>query len=292
MRILYYTSGTTGSGRVVIGASIGNALRRAGVQVDYRILSSCPFAHLADRLGFDHREIPLEMSERLGPEAWPGSELYAAIRQFHPDVLLVLLYWMPLQFILPELACRKVFLCWDAHPRYYTVPLPQGTLHFQPDQYHRLVKIEPFQAPFPAGEVNPLVIRGRDEILPRSEALRRLSLREEGRHCLFAFNGEPGEFEAARKAYSYLEEQGYRMFYSTNYRSGIFPAVDYFSAFDLLVTGAGYNAFWEARYFQKEAVFVPLPRRFEDQERRAGMYEDYTFERNGADQLVELLLGL
>ena len=60
MRVVYYTSGITGSGRVVRGLSIWNALRRAGVSWEYTILSSAPFAHLAERLGVSHVEVPLE----------------------------------------------------------------------------------------------------------------------------------------------------------------------------------------------------------------------------------------
>ena len=58
MKILYYTSGITGSGRVVRGISIGNAFKRKGLQDSYTILSSSKFAFLADDFG--HIEIPPE----------------------------------------------------------------------------------------------------------------------------------------------------------------------------------------------------------------------------------------
>jgi UDP-N-acetylglucosamine:LPS N-acetylglucosamine transferase len=82
------------------------------------------------------------------------------------------------------------------------------------------------------------------------------------------------------------------MVYATDHPAGLFPAVDYFNAVDYLICGAGYNAFWEAVYFQKEAYFIPLPRNFEDQRRRVAECQDHLFEENGADQLVELLLQL
>ncbi len=92
--------------------------------------------------------------------------------------------------------------------------------------------------------------------------------------------------------YSYLEDEGWKMVYSTNYQGGLFPAVDYFNAFEMLICGAGYNAFWEAVYFQKEAIFVPQQRRFENQAWRVAECQDYQFTRNGADELVEMILGL
>jgi UDP-N-acetylglucosamine:LPS N-acetylglucosamine transferase len=79
------------------------------------------------------------------------------------------------------------------------------------------------------------------------------------------------------------------MVYSTNYQGGLFPVLDYFNAFDLLICSAGYNAFWEARFFDKEAIFIPVPRRFEDQRKRVEENLDYTFKENGADQLVDMI---
>ena len=54
---------------------------------------------------------------------------------------------------------------------------------------------------------------------------------------------------------------------------------------------AGYNAFWEARYFGKEACFAPFPRHFEDQYHRVRVNSDYVPKENGADELVKRLLG-
>lgn len=142
-------------------------------------------------------------------------------------------------------------------------------------------------------QLNPIVIRNRDEILSREEAHRRLGITDnsEGKKvCLFAFNGKPGEFEEKQKTYSYLEEEGYRMVYSTNFQGGLFPAADYFNGADLLISGAGYNAYWEAMYFEKDVIFIPLHRRFESQRRRVETCSGYRFSENGADQLAREIL--
>ena len=293
MKILYYATGTTGSGHQVIGLSIANALRRRGVEHTLTLLSSSPgFAGLADRMGVSHREVPLENETQLSPEAFASSALYRTIVELNPDVLIVAMHWFMLASFIRELPCRKVYLCRQVDERFFTIPLPENSLAFRPEDYDLALSIEPFQTTLPLRRINPIVLRNRDEILPRAKALGKLGLTEGGNHCLFAFNGKPGEFEDTRKMYSYLGEEGYQMVYSTNYQGGLFPAVDYFNAFEMLICGAGYNAFWEAVYFQKETIFVPQPRRFENQSWRVEECQEYAFERNGADELVELILGM
>jgi len=291
MRIVYYTSGVTGSGRLVRGLSIGNALRRAGSDPGYTLVSSSPFGRLADLLGFAHREIPAESEDRLSPNAYPHSVAYRTLQELKPDILLVDLLWFPLVHFLDELPGRKVFLWQQLDSGFFTIPLPGGPISFDPAQYDLVVAIEPFTGEGPASQVNPLILRNRDEILPRADALTALDL-VEGKHCLIAINAHPGDFERVRERYFYLANSGYRLVHSTNYQGGLFPAVDYFNAFDLIVCGASYNAFWEAVYFDKEAIFVPVATRFADGERLIREYRGYRFEENGADQLVRILLGL
>ena len=73
---------------------------------------------------------------------------------------------------------------------------------------------------------------------------KKLNLHGNKNVCLFSFNGKPGEFKDIKKRYSYLEDAGYTMVYTTNYDGGLFPAVD------------------------------------------------YSFDENGADQLVDIMLGI
>jgi len=291
MRIVFYTSGITGSGRVVYGISIGTALRRRGVDAEITILSSSPFASLADRLGFNHVEISLESEEELSEATYRRSELYKAITSLKPDILIVDLQWFSLHSFIQALQCAKVFLCRQVDDRFFTVPLSNGSISFRSEDYTEVIATEPFACKIPMRRVNPLVIRNRDEILSREEVRKRLDLHGSNKVCLFAFNGEPGEFERIKKQYSYLEDVGYTMVYSTNYDGGLFPAVDYFNAFDLIICSAGYNAFWEAVYFRKEAIFVPVQRRFESQRQRIQECGGQFFDENGADQLVDILIN-
>jgi hypothetical protein len=293
VRIVYYTVGASGSGNLVLGLSIANALRRHGGEDTFTILSSSPrFLQLADQMGVHHREIPFEDETQLSRTASRSSALYNTIVSLDPDVLIVTLHWFMLSTFIQELPCKKVFLCRQAEDRFFSMTVAGENRAFQPQDYDLALAIEPFPTHQPLQRINPIVLRNRDEILPRRNALTTLGLKEEGNHCLFAFNGGPGEFERVKKTYSYLEDEGYEMVYSTNYRGGLFPAVDYFNAFEMIICGAGYNAFWEAVYFQKDAVFVPGPRRFENQVWRVEECQEYAFARNGADDLVELIFGM
>jgi hypothetical protein len=291
MKILYYTSGVTGSGRVVRGIAVGNALKRKGIRADYRILSSCPFAHLAERFDIPHNEIPPEGENRLGGDAYKESALYTAITSLAPDILLIDLLWFPLYFFIETLPCTTVFLWHEVDERFFRIDLAEGRrITFQPQMFDHVIAIEPYTKDIgTGGEVNPLILRNRNEIHSRKDAINKLDIEEGKKNCLLAYNGHPGDFEKLKKMYSYLEDECYQMVYTTNYKGGLFPVIDYFNAFDLIICGAGYNSFWETRFFEKEAVYYPPATRFYDPQRLVRDYHDYTFEENGADQLVALI---
>ena len=137
-----------------------------------------------------------------------------------------------------------------------------------------------------------MIIRNRDEILDRAAALGALQLPEGSKHCLLAVNGNPGDLERVQSRFAYLRDIGYHLFTSTNYQGGLFPAVDFYNAFELVICGASYNSFWETIYFNKEAIYVPTRTRFVRSERLIEQYRDYSFTTNGADQLVDIILQL
>jgi hypothetical protein len=276
----------------VQGLSIYNAYARQGLQAEFCLLSSSPLAHLADRLGVPHAEIPLEDERQLSQQNWPASKLYQFLASYRPDILLVDLLWLPLYHFIRELPGKKVFLCRQINARYFDIDLPSGDITFRPEDYDLLLATEPWEPPFPMRPINPIIIRNREEILSRREALERLELPEGSPCCLFAFTGAAEDVAGVKQMFAYLGEEGYRMVYGSDYPAGLFPIMDYYHAFDYLVCGAGYNAFWEAVYLEKPAYFIPRPRHFEDQYRRVAECQEHYFEKNGADQLVELLAGL
>jgi hypothetical protein len=141
-------------------------------------------------------------------------------------------------------------------------------------------------------ELNPFLLRNRDEILSRKEAAEKLKLHRKEKTCFLYCNGEPGEHKEIRDMFDYIGEEGYHTVYSTNYGGGIFPVVDYFNAANRVVFGGGYNSFWETKYFQKDAVYVPAEIIFENQEYRIQHNREFTFEENGDDQLVDIIMKM
>jgi len=292
VNIIYYTSGITGSGRVVRGISIGNALRRKGVDCEYAILSGSHFSFLTERLNIKHIEIPLEDEEPLSKSEYKYSALYRTLMETNPDVLIIDLLWFSLYHFIHELPCKRIFLCRQVDDEFFSIEFTDESIKFRPGDYDILLAIEPFSSSIQMKQINPIVIRNRDEILSRKEALIKLGIDDDQKNCFITYNGEPGEFEEVKKKYSYLDEVGYQVVTTSNYEGGLFPSVDYFNAFDLIICGAGYNSYWEVVYFDKDVIFSPAVRLFETGERRINECQGYTFDENGADQLVDIIMNM
>jgi hypothetical protein len=292
MKIVYYSSAVSGSGHIVTGIAIGNALKRKQRNAEYSILSSSSYAYLADFCAISHLEIPLEDSTDLKAERYQQSHLFTTLNSLDPDILIVDLSWFMLHSFIDQLPAKKIILFRRIADEAFSIDLSWGTIRFRPDKYDFVFKTEPFTSAVEMDQINPLIIKNREEIYSRADALRFMDLDSKHPICFFTVTGNPGEFEQIKKSYSYLEDEGYQMVYTTNIGDGIFPIVDYFNAADLLICGAGYNAFWEAVFFEKKAFFVPIRRRFEDTYQRVAECQDYRFEQNGADQLADLILQL
>lgn len=268
--------------------SIGNALKRKGITHNFTILSSSRFSFLADEY-FKHIEIPVENEIEHSKENYKSSILYKTLMELKPDLLIVDHIWFTLCNFITELPFKKIYLSTQVDDTYFNLSLGDTKFIFKPDNYDFIFAIEPHYSSIKMKQLHPFIIRNKDEILSGKNALSKLDLQEKNKNCLFAINGMPNEFEEIKKMYSYLEGEGYDMFYTSNYKGGIFPIVDYFNAFDMIVCSAGYNAFWEAKYFNKEAILIPVPRRYENQQKRIDAGIDYKFDKNGADQLTDII---
>jgi hypothetical protein len=291
MKILYLTSGATGAGRVVRGIAIGNALKRKRVDCDYAVISGSPFASLVDQLDIRHLDIPLEPVERFSSKECRDTIFYRTLVSENPDIILVDLIWFPLHHFIEELGCKKVFLCRQVDKSFFAIDVPENPISFRPQDYDLVLGIEPFRGAAPMRQINPILLRNRDEILSRERAVVELAVDSEQPVCILSYSGHPGDFERVKKDYSYLESE-YQMVYTTTHDKGIFPIVDFYNAADFVVCGAGYNSFWETVYLGKEAHFVPIEARFESGNKRVEEYRDYRFEQNGADQLVDIIIDL
>lgn len=130
MKIVYYTSGVTGSGRVVRGIAIANAFRRKSVPCEFTILHSSRFGFLAE--GFaDQMEIPLEDERAHSSEHYESSAVFRELVRLDPDILIVDLVWFTLQSFINGLHCKKLFLLTQiADDRFFSIDLSDGKLVF------------------------------------------------------------------------------------------------------------------------------------------------------------------
>lgn len=180
----------------------------------------------------------------------------------------------------------KVPLCRQVEKRFFTITTSDGQEAFDPTAYDSIYKIEPFQLPFPAVELNPIVIRNHDEILSREAALSRLGIDGKRSVCLVSYSGSDGKHQPLLEEANKL---GTTMEQVTVSNGEKFPVVDCFQAVDLVISTAGYNSFWEVRYFRKNSIFIPMPKRFENQDQRLHTCRELNFDDNGADQLIQAI---
>jgi len=286
MRIVYYTGATLGSGRLVFGMSIANALERNGIECRYTMLHSSSVSNIAEN--YHHIKIPYEYESELSKNNFKKSVLYKTIKKLKPDILLVNHQWFSIYHILDDLNCKKIYLADYTYDNHFKIKLLDGELVFKPEKYDLVLGIEPFDSAIPMERINPLIIRNKDEILPRNKALKRLGLDGKQRSALFSIGYQPNHYERIREKYSYLEKEYVLVYLPFD----IFPAVDYYNAFDLIVCGGGYNNVWEANYFNKKAMFEPIPMNFSNQSVRIKISENFHFDINGADQLVEIIMNM
>ncbi len=220
----------------------------------------------------------------------PASALFNTLMDLKPDILIVDRLWFSLYHFISDLPCRKIFLTIQVRDDFFRIALPGGTLSFRGDHYNRVLAIEPFESSVPMERINPIILRNRNEIYSREEALQKLGFPREKNIALIALNFKGDYYSKLKTKYAYLEDVGYDVIYTTNLEGGgIFPVVDYFNAIDLVICGAGYNQFWEVIYFDKESVFENVPLNFSDTEKRIRECQEFSFEINGADQLVDII---
>ena len=290
MRIIYYCAAVTGSGHTVRGIAIHNALVRSGLPCEFTMVGTLGMPELARAQGIPVVELAHETFETLAPDRYRGSETFRTLETLDADILIVDLAWFATHRIVADLGATTVLLVRQASEDFFSYEYEDDEVRFDPSSYDRVIRIEPCDLPFDAHPIDPIVIRNPSEILGRADAAAALGLDPNRPAALIATNGKPGEFEKLTQTYSYLDDD-YQLFCTSNHHGGVFPIVHYFNAFDFLVCSGGYNAFWEAVFFGKEALFVPHARRFESQTERIERCQDYQFTGNGADQLVRLLLG-
>jgi hypothetical protein len=150
---------------------------------------------------------------------------------------------------------------------------------FEASLFARIITIEPVESVPATDRIDPVVVCNRDELRPREDLRQLLSVPEGEALHLAVQAGLPGEAESlALLRFRVLDL----------HRGAPMPLAPWLSGVDLLRTGAGYNAYWEARWLGHDSrtTFVPFPRRIDDQAWRLRVGADVRPKENGADVLA------
>ncbi|HXO18893.1 MAG TPA: hypothetical protein VOA87_03090 [Thermoanaerobaculia bacterium] len=286
MKVAYFTAGTVGAGHLVRGIAVGKGLERAGFRGAYRMFGPpLPFPLACRREDYQAVEIFGDRSLRDRRLA-PTSDLARRLTEFAPDLLVVDLFWAPLYWLLPALGCAAWLLVRTCPPVWLVGP-PEAP--FPAQQFDRIVGIEPVAYPAVAETIDPIVVANPDELRPAGDLRQRFGIPLGGELVVVLHAGERGEAAVLRDAAAAERPLTLDLFEP----GALFPAAVWLSGADRIVSGAGYNAYWEARWLGHagRTTFVPFRRSIDDQARRLTAFGDYSPRVNGADTLAGWIVG-
>jgi hypothetical protein len=317
VRVAFFTAGTTGAGHLVRGLALRRALARAGSRAEYAMFAPrSPYLFTrAPGVASSLREVAMDHEVLRDPARAPDTELARALRDYAPDVLLVDLFWAPLRNVLPLAGCEAWLLVRSVPERWFVGPPGHP---YERDRFARVIAIEPGAGLGHEDEtIAPVVIANPDERRPRGALREALGVRGAGEQRLVVVQqaGAPGEWAtllatAAKAAADVaphvitfarddetdasraVAEQAVAVARARLHDgAGLFPLAEWLGDADEVVSGAGYNAFWESRWlgYADRTRFVPFSRRIDDQAWRLRACGGVRPTENGADVLARRL---
>jgi hypothetical protein len=292
MRVAYFCLGS-GSGNLMIGASIYNAFVRAGDRPEFTAITDSEFSPLF-RKWFNVIRIKPEPDKLFTDDL--NTELYRALKSVNPELIIVFMMWMPILPILEEFSCPKVLLIRECPEKWLSMKTgPADWLKINLTDYNAAYSVEPGFQPPGFQPLPPLILKNKDELPSKKASMIELGLEPGQKLCIAANNGSDDEYRDIVEKSKELCPDNYRLILSTNKESSdptLFPLIDYLPAADLVVASAGYNLFYECRYLYVHARFFAYNRKAEDQNWRIKTNSNYHFHTNGADVLVSRLVNI
>lgn len=290
MKVRFISLGN-GAGHLMRGIAIYNAIRRNNLSVDYKIIGiNKVHPKITKSYPFEAVEvIPSRFETDL-----TNTPLYRRLTSEKIALVVVDHAWAWTRNILRDMDCRKIALFRQISPAFLRLRFEGRRIDYDPGIFNQVYLIEPFKSPIDGKEIPPIVARNPDEVLPRHEARFQLQVPGNKPCAVVSQTGVfKDEIDQVNSVFSRLPDfEKYHRIRSSSYDdNSIFPLLDYYNGIDLVVSGAGYNTFWETQYFRKKALFFPFRRAEEDQEVRIKTCANRVFKENGADLLVNELLG-
>jgi hypothetical protein len=297
--IVYYAFGG-GMGHATRAAAILRQLRRWGCD-DFLALTNARLP-----LPFERENIPFQHFTDCAPDAL-RAQVPQAIAELAPQVLVVDVFPCgivgELTDILSSLPCRKS-LVYRHLQEPFAAKMRDALSHFD---CVLLAEPPPTPLPCPVVDCCPILLRNADELLPRAEAKARLGAAEHETVVLGVSSDDAAWtqdfFDLLRKIWEQLKPQAQlrlatvaglapaskretddsveatqRLRRISRLEAGASPAalrtdhyplIELFNGVEVVVGASGYNLFHEAQACGVEAIFLPQPRRYDDQFWRA-----------------------
>jgi predicted glycosyltransferase len=302
IRCLFYASNGHGLGHLIRTLAIARALRASKPDIDIMFVTNSEACQLAWREGFPVVKLLSPPSNFLELDIPTREELrrinrgivYAVLKGFAPD--LVVVDFFPLGQIgdmmpLHSHAARKIFIARERNAA------AEIATHAQLiESMYKLVLI-----PHQASEVEDrkpanvrtlytgaIMIRSRDEALPREQARARLGLAPDGFTVFVGFGGggnpayeavQQWALEQARTARNWifavarpplLRSQSTAALQNGTKEISYMPMAECWSAFDAAISTLGYNSTAELLHHGVPTLFIELAGGLDDWARRAG----------------------
>jgi UDP:flavonoid glycosyltransferase YjiC (YdhE family) len=291
-RILFVTSNGTGLGHLTRSMAIA---RRLDPSFEPLVLTLSAAAPVVRELGFPVEYVASYGTPGAGSD-WRWSRrlrarLRAAIAEAAPQVL-VFDGAHPYQALIDALGgaratravwCRRPMWQPGSNPgalsrsRFFDAVLEPGEFAAREDRGATVARRDEAHA------VGPIVFCGDDELLARADAERELGLEPGKVNVLVQLGQGPEVAGAVKRCLGHLSEHAEVQVAALSstiaklltvpegivHLRSTYPMSRYFAAFDFAVSAAGYNAYHELIRFGVPALYVPMPRRTDDQVARA-----------------------
>lgn len=285
MHVTLVLAGTTGAGHLTRALALVRAVERAGRPLRVSIVGPPnPWSAIRFPEWVARREIAFRPEEYTTPERARESALGTTLSALAPDVVLCDLHWVPVQQVLAAGISTPAWLLLRSHvPRWLDGP---SFATFERELWERVFAIEPIGLPCAHQSLEPVVVGNPGERMPPDALHRHLGLTPGTPLTVAMQAGEVGEVEQL------LGEPVGHLLQSDLRAEGVpYPLGLWLQGATRVLSGAGYNAFWEAKWLGhfERTRFTAFPRPIDDQAWRIRECAAYRMRENGADQLVRLL---
>ena len=284
----------SGAGHLFGGLSLWQAFKAIIPDLTYYLLTDSGFPVPIEDDSLEILRMNLEPQKFFSRDK--DTMLYQYLEHLNPDVIIVDHIWLPVMPILESFNAKKIIYFRQVQPQWLQTPeLPDGSVKaFTPDDYDLVFNIEPGFELDHAQQVPPLIGVSSENVKSPDIIRRVLNVPDGKKLALAAHNGHPGELEQILTEAD-IDREEYHLVSLSNMKDEadqLFPLSHYLSGVDLAIGGCGYNFFYETRFYDLPAIYLPQFRDMEDQRWRLEANRKYSGPFDGADRIAMFIQSL